>query len=139
MNVSSLLTIAIAAAFILAVIYAIAFVTRRKKKPLNIEYFSEQWKAAQNLCSKEETWPLAIINADKLLDEALKKSAYKGKSMGERLASAQRDLSNNDGVWYGHKLRNKLVHESDVKLKKRDVQDALLGIRQALRDLGALK
>lgn len=139
MNSSPLLTIAIVAIFVLALVSIITFTMRRKKRPLNVEYFTEQWKAAQNLCGKEEAWPLAIINADKLLDEALKKSAYKGKSMGERLAAAQRDLSDNDGVWYGHKLRNKLVHESDVRVRKNDVKKALMGIRQALRDLGALK
>jgi hypothetical protein len=31
-----------------------------------------------------------------------------------------------------------LVHEANVKLTKRDVKDALLGIRGALKDLGAL-
>jgi hypothetical protein len=30
------------------------------------------------------------------------------------------------------------VHENDIKLKERDVKDALLGIKAALKDLGAL-
>ena len=81
---------------------------------------------------------LPSFDADKLLDEALKKLHYKGKTMGERLVAAQRDIKSNDNVWYGHKLRNRLVHESDVKLKQRDVREALLGIRAALKDLGAL-
>jgi hypothetical protein len=42
-------------------------------------------------------------------------------------------------VWFGHKLRNKLVHE-DYKLTNRnDVKNALLGFLQALKDLGAMK
>jgi hypothetical protein len=135
----SLIMIAIAGIFTLAIISVITVLFKRRRRPLDVEYFTTKWKAAQTLCSKPETWPLAVINADKVLDEALKKSGYKGKSMGERLAAAQRDLSNNDSVWYGHKLRNKLVHENDVKLTKRNVRDALLGIRQALRDLGAIK
>jgi hypothetical protein len=135
-----LLAIAAAAGIVLAGITVMtALLKRRRKKPLNVEDFTAKWQAAQKLCSAKETWPLAIINADKLLDEALKKQHYKGKSMGERLASAQRDLSDNDAVWFGHKLRNKLVHEHDVTLDKEDVQDALAGIRQALRDLGALR
>ena len=92
----------------------------------------------QKLCAKSETWPLAIINADKLVDEALKLIGYKGKTMGERLVAAQRTLTNNDGVWFGHKLRNKLVHEETTKVQKRDVQMALKGLRQALLDLGVL-
>lgn len=135
----TLLIVAITFAVVLAGLsWGLGYVLKHRKKPLDKVYFSKKWQDAQVLCANKETWPLAIINADKFLDEALKKSHYKGKSMGERLAAAQRDLSDNDGVWFGHKLRNKLVHESDVKLTKATVRDALMGIRQALRDLGAL-
>lgn len=131
-------------AIVMAVLFGIgalvlALMTRKRKKPLNTSYFAGRWSEAQKLCRTKDTWPLAIINADSLLDEALKKSGYRGKTMGERMVAAQRDFSDNDGVWYGHKLRNKLVHEADVKLREADVKDALMGIRQALRDLGALK
>jgi hypothetical protein len=104
---------------------------------LNREQFMTRWKSLQKHCAQETTWPLAIIDADTLLDDALRKLHYKGKSMGERLVSAQRDLSSNDTVWFGHKLRNKIVHEQ-IALKKRDVQAALKGYLQALKDLGAL-
>lgn len=57
--------------------------------------------------------------------------------MGERLVAAQREIKYNDDVWYGHKLRNKLVHENDIKLKS-GMSKTLLGIKAALKDLGAL-
>ena len=47
-------------------------------------------------------------------------------------------VSNNDSVWFAHKLRNRLVHEQDIALREKDVREALVGIRQALKDLGAL-
>lgn len=135
----TLLAVAITFAVVLGGLsYGAGIILKNRKKPLDKAYFSKKWQEAQILCANKETWPLAIINADKLLDEALKKRHYKGKSMGERLAAAQRDLSDNDGVWQGHKLRNRLVHESDVKLTQAGVRNALMGIRQALRDLGAL-
>lgn len=115
----------------------ITFLTRRPKA-LNKTYFRTQWQELQRFCANKDTWPIAIINADKLLDEALRKRHYKGKSMGERLVSAQRILSDNDSVWFGHKLRNQLVHEANVKMTEKDVKNALVGLRQALRDLGAL-
>ena len=130
---------AVAAGVLLAILLVLAGLLQRRPRRLNIGYFTKRWGDLQRLCVDKSTWPLAVINADKLLDEALKKRHFKGKTMGERLVSAQRSLTNNDGVWYGHKLRNRLVHESAVKLKKRDVMDALAGIRQALRDMGALK
>ncbi len=112
---------------------------RRRPKKVNTEYYTDKWKALQSMLCDSKMWPLAVIDADKLLEEALKCKKYKGKSMGEKLVAAQHDLSNNDLVWFGHKLRNKLVHEQGVKLRKNDVKDALIGIRSALKDLGALK
>lgn len=123
----------------LALLGLITFLAKRPHKDLDRNYFQQKWKELQKGLSKTESWPMAIIQADNLLDEALKKRRFKGKTMGERLVSAQKSLTNNDGVWYGHKLRNQLVHEVNVNLKQKDVQNALLGIRQALRDLGALK
>jgi hypothetical protein len=110
---------------------------KHRPKQLNSSYFQTRWHEAQTFCKDKASWPLAVINADKLLDEALKKRRFKGKTMGERMVAAQRDISDNDGVWFAHKLRNRLVHEADVKLKEADVKKALIGIRQALKDLGA--
>jgi hypothetical protein len=116
----------------------LAFILKRHRpKRLNTKYYGEKWKKLQSQLCDNKLWPLAVIDADKLLEEALKAKKYKGKSMGEKLVSAQHDITNNDLVWFGHKLRNKLVHEAEVKLRKNDVKDALLGIRSALKDLGA--
>ncbi len=115
-----------------------AIIKRKLPKRLNQKYFLKEWRYLQAMCGNKDTWPLAIINADKLLDIALKKRRFSGKSMGERLVDAQRKLTNNDGVWFAHKLRNRLVHEQDVQLREKDVKEALIGIRQASKDLGAL-
>ncbi len=134
----NLLLVAFAAAAIVAVVSVLlALVLRRRPRTLNSDYFKKRWHDLQSHCAQEATWPMAVIDADKLLDEALKRLRYRGKTMGERLVSAQRDLSSNDTIWYSHKLRNKVVHEN-IRLKKRDVQTALKGYLQALHDLGAL-
>jgi hypothetical protein len=109
---------------------------RRKIKPAK---FKEQWTELQKYCKSKETWPLAIINADKLLDEALKKKRLKGKSMGERLVDAQKQFTDNDSVWFAHNLAKKILAETAGKLKEADVKKSLVGFRQALRDLGALE
>lgn len=124
---------------VLLVVMIFSIVWRRRPKKLKKEYYQQKWQKLQSQLSDSKLWPLAIIDADKLLEEALKTRRYKGKSMGEKLVAAQHDIQNNDLVWFGHKLRNKLVHEPDVKLKKTDVRDALLGIKTALKDLGAFR
>lgn len=133
------LYVVIAAAAALLVVIVIAEVIRRRPKSLNDRYFRERWQELQKLLADKNTWPLAIINADKLLDEALKRRRFKGKTMGERLVAAQRSLSSNDTVWFAHKMRNKIVHEDFKVVRKNDVKDALLGYLQALKDLGAIK
>src|SRR5581483_5633745 len=77
--------------------------SRRSKKKLPTK-FAEKWLEIQRLCASKETWSLAVISADKLLEQGLKKRHVKGKSMGERLVAAQRMFTNNDGVWYAHNL-----------------------------------
>ena len=111
---------------------------RRRPRDLKPAYFQTQWHNLQVLLKDKRQWPDAVAAADKLLDQALKKKHVSGKNMGERLVKAQRMLTDNDGVWFGHKLRGQLEHDQAKKLKETDVKDALLGIRQALKDLGAL-
>jgi hypothetical protein len=130
--------VVIAVAFILVLSFGGFLTARRRPKQLDIKKFQLRWQEIEKLCSKNDTWPLAIINADTLLDEALKRRRFRGKTMGERLVSAQRNLNNNETVWFGHKLRNKIVHEEMSRLYRRDVQAALRGFRDALKDLGAL-
>jgi len=123
---------------LLVIVFGVGIFRKRPRK-LKTEHFQKEWQEVQRLCKDKTTWPLVIINADKLLDTALRKRRVKGKTMGERLVSAQRTFTDNDSLWYAHKLRNRLVQEEPTKLKETDVKRALVGIRQALRDLGALK
>jgi hypothetical protein len=114
-------------------------VFRRRKRKLNVAKFTKRWQELQGNCASRKNWPQAIIDADDLLCEALKKRRYKGKTAGERLVAAQHDLSSNETVWFGHKLRKTITSQDVRKLKKSDVLEALAGFRQALRDLGALE
>lgn len=113
----------------------------RRKRKMNVTAYTQRWQDLQKHCASRKTWPQAISEADKLLDDVLKRSGYKGKTTGERLVSAQHDLSSNDTIWVGHKLCTKVTADDvDVrKLKKKDMVVALSGFRQALRDLGALE
>jgi hypothetical protein len=121
-----------------AALVALLVVLRRRPKKLKVDRIQTKWQELQKMCATKETWPEAIHEADKLLDQVLKKRRLTGKSMGERLTKAQRLLTDNEGVWFGHKLRKKLETDPETKLREKEVKQALLGIRQALKDLGAL-
>jgi hypothetical protein len=132
-------TIIAAVAAVVLLVGIILFVIRRRQpRPLKVEYFQEKWKEMQKGLAKKDQWRQSVIDADNLLDEVLKKKRFSGKNMGERLTKAQRLISDNEGVWFGHKLRKQYESEPDAKLKEKDVKEALIGIRQALKDLGAL-
>jgi hypothetical protein len=125
-------------AAVLCGIAAAAYVLWRRSRPIKTDRFQTRWRELQQLCGSSEGWSEAVVAADKLLDEALKKRKIRGKTMGERMVKAQRIFTDNDGVWFGHKLRNKIEADSSMKLKENDVKAALIAIRQALKDLGAL-
>lgn len=115
------------------------FVYWRLPKRLKASKFNLKWKHLQDYLKDSTKWPEAIMMADTMLDEALKKRKFKGGSMGERMVSAQRYFTNNDDIWFAHNLCKKLKANKDLKLKEDDVKDALIGFRQGLRDLGALE
>ncbi len=126
-------------ALVVAILYTVYFIYSKLPKKLKTAGFVKRWREIQTMCKDETKWSRAIVEADELLDKALKRKRIKGSSMGERLVSAQKLFGNNDLVWFGHKLRKKIETTPDTKISKDDAKNALLGIGQALKDLGALK
>lgn len=110
-----------------------------RPRKINTGYCAERWQTIQKHCADKKEWHMAIANADRLLDDVLKRRHYKGKTTGERLVSAQHDFTNNESLWFGHKLYNRIHDDGLVKISKQDTLEALGGFRQALKDLGALQ
>lgn len=135
MNIGLISLIAVAG--VLLVLF-MALAHKRLPKKLKTDKFIADWKELQSFCRDKSTWPDAVLEADRLFDKALKKRRYKGKRMGERMVAAQRDLSSNDQLWFAHNLAKKVAAEPEFKLKETEVKTALVGFRQALRDIGAL-
>lgn len=132
----TLVAIALCVAIVALIVGLIVF--KKVPRKLKSEKFIADWKELQAYCKDKATWPDAIQAADKLFDKALKKRRFKGKSMGERMVSAQRKINNNDQMWFAHNLAKKVAADPSMKLKEVDVKQALIGFRQALKDLGAL-
>ncbi len=132
------LTVATITGGIVLVVIVGVLVYRRVPKKLKVEKYICDWKELQGYCKDKSLWPNALMEADKLLDHALKRRKYKGKSMGERMVAAQRVISNNDQLWFAHNLAKKVIADPSFRLRESDVKTALIGFRQALKDLGAL-
>lgn len=125
---------------VLAVIL-FALITFGKKSPrIDIEKYRVSWMAIEQTLVKdnEASYHLAILNADKLVDQALKDRGFPGQTMGERLKATRGQLSDRDAIWFSHKLRNRIAHESDVRLNYLQARRALAGFKRALKDLGVI-
>lgn len=124
-----------------AVIAVIFLMVSSKNGPrLNIDKYQTQWLAIENSVTRgnEASWQVAIMNADKLLDQALRDRRFKGQTMGERMKSAAKSWKNANHVWGAHKIRNQLAHEVDTQLSYEVTLRSLSAFKQALKDLGAI-
>jgi hypothetical protein len=123
-------------------ILLIVVITLTKRSPagLDIERYRSKWLQIESSLKRDEqaSYHLAVLNADKLLDQALKERRIKGDTMGERMKTAKTTWSNANAVWSAHKLRNQIAHESDVQVSYDDARRALAGFKQALKDMGAI-
>ena len=124
---------------IAGLLFVIITLTRKAPKGLQKEKYQSDWLAIeQSLSAEPGTWQLAVMNADKLLDRALKERGFKGKTMGERMVAAGRIFTKRDYVWAAHKLRNRLAHEEVKNLSLKLTKQALNSFKHALKDVGAL-
>ena len=110
----------------------------RKSSGLNSSYYKKRWsQIAQTAENGDSGMRVAVIDGDKLVDHALRARGIRGDTMGERMKKASY-LKSIDNLWTAHKLRNKLVHEPDVRLKKSTANMALNAYHKTLKELGAL-
>lgn len=136
----SILLLGFAAIIVIGVLFLAGIgALHRKRSGLDHAYYQRQWQTIEGFQKNGGAGlQLAVFEADKLLDHALKHRGFSGQTMGERLKSANRAFMNTDAVWRAHKLRNRLAHEQNVGLGVNQAADALRNFRAALKDLGAL-
>lgn len=122
-----------------AVLFMLAALTKRGGK-LNVEKYRVKWLDIERslVQGSESSYIVAVLNADKLVDQAMKDLGISGGSMGERLKNAKDKFSHRNDLWTSHKLRNQLAHEDGVKINYNQARRALAGFKRALKDLGAI-
>ncbi len=81
-----------------------------------------------------DLWRIGIIEADNILDEALKNIGYLGSGVGERLQSA--NFKTIDFAWEAHKIRNRIAHEGlSFQLTSREARKAFVLYETVFKDL----
>lgn len=110
-------------------------------RPYGVRKLAKIWAKimARVETGTESEYKLAVIEADRLLDDTLKRMGYTGEGLGDRLKQLTKaTLSNLDLLGEVHKIRNDIVHDPDYKLTLEQTKKTLETFEQALRDLQAL-
>ena len=141
--VSALLFIAIVVMIIKLVLLPRPGMMKRKYKGSvdTSKKFLKKWtKIEERIKSGQDAeMKLAIIEADKIFDDFLKKCGYFGKDMGERLKKINSSqISNINEIWQAHKVRNNIVHDLNFKVNQSDAEKSVAAYKKALDELEVL-
>ena len=137
---NTLLWLIVSALVIGAVLAIFIRLTSHRLHSLDKTWYHSQWLSIMKKINDGSAgdWQLAILQADKLLDKALRERGVAGKTMGERMKQYQSRWTNANAVWSAHKLRNKIAHEADVTLSHDTARRAAASFKQALKDVEAI-
>lgn len=121
-------------------LFIVITLTKKGTRQLNVEKYRSEWlRIEQSLHQNDAaSHQLSVLNADKLLDKALREKAIAGETMGARMKQLQTTWTNANAVWSAHKLRNQIAHESSVVVDYDAARRALAAFKQALKDVGAV-
>ncbi len=109
--------------------------------PEKIDKITKEWqKITQDFQKGDEAnLKLAIIEADKLLDDILKKANFQGVDMGARLENINAaQISCIDDIWRAHRIRNKIAHETNFVIKRDEAEVIIKVYERALEELQVL-
>jgi len=84
-------------------------------------------KVKAKLKSKNESdYKVAIIEADKIIDDLIARMNYKGENMGERLDNiTPGQIENIEDLKRAHEIRNRIIHDESFVLTKAEAEKTL--------------
>ncbi len=111
---------------------------RKRVGGATADRFSDMQKHIES--DNPNDWKLAIIEADIILDETLKRSGYAGNSLGERLRSiSPQSLRSLDDAWQAHKVRNDIAHSGvDFVLTHKLARETIVQYERVFTELGLI-
>ena len=128
---------------LIALVWAIRRLIRRLQRPemygLSREEIARRWAEVRKTSEQGLMGAkLAIMEADAMLDSGLKSIMMPGETLGERLKVACYKYPKLREVWWAHKLRNQLAHESSFQISPREARRAIDEFEKALKVLNVL-
>jgi len=97
------------------------FVTGKKKAKLQWSKIRKRLKG-----DNEAEYKIAIIEADDIIDDLMKRLDYAGENMGERIANVPvGQLEYLDEIKEAHEIKNRIIHEDDFAVDKKLAEEIL--------------
>ncbi len=109
--------------------------------PYGVKKLYKQWQKIKMRLDTglESEHKLAVIEADSILDDTLKKSGFAGETLGEMLEKlTEATVTNLSDVIGAHKIRNNVVHDPDYQMSLDEAHYAIQAYEKALTDLQAI-
>jgi len=103
--------------------------------------FKEQWESILKrfAVGSADSLKLAVIDADKLADDTLKRLGLEGDHMADRLEKISvEEIRTLDRLWRAHRVRNELVHTPGYELDVEEAKHILADYRAFLEEVGVL-
>lgn len=98
----------------------------------------QRWDEIKERLKKgdEANLKLAVVEADKLIDDILKRMGLPGADIGERLKQIEKqEVKSVDKIWATHDVRNKIIHQPSLNLTQEEAEMAVGNIEEALKEL----
>ena len=84
----------------------------------------------------EPNLKLAVIEADSLLDDILKRMGLPGTNFEERLKQIEiQEVKSVNKIWETHQLRDRIIHTPDFHVTQEEAEAAVGNIEEALKEL----
>ena len=109
-------------------------------EPAKLE--NEQWQKVLAHAHSENPaeWRLAIIEADIMLDKAMRNRGYQGEGLAELLKAVDSsDMLTLDAAWEAHKVRNRIVHDGpSFELTDRETKRVITLFEAVFKEFGVI-
>jgi len=110
-------------------------------RPYGSRKSEKDWQKIKNRLETdmESEYKLAVIEADSIFNEILKRMGFGGESLGERLEKLTvASLPNINEAREAHKIRNNIIHDPTYKLTLDEAKKIIIIYEKSLTDLQAL-
>lgn len=105
-----------------------------KQIKLDQTFENKRWDSIVRYMTSDHPndWRIAILEADIILNEILNKAGYSGDTVADKLKQVEKsDFLTLENAWEAHKIRNKVVHDRDFVLSKKEAK-RIMGLYQSI-------